>query len=350
MKTVAKCPMISPSAESPPIPLPCTRLQALLHQQAWLAVDEMNFHFDKLQKQGFGDFVSAGTNMDCPEDPKFQTWCRNMTEIEQVGKAKFSAFLQDGHWHPIALLFMEDEVQIVVTPEGKQWAQKIAYTFGEKSKQTTITTRVLIGEFPGDCGFQSIPWIMSTIDGNNRKPMNPQEAEVSQKGICRISLCKSQSTRSYFLSCKSVAWIKNVPSALTQMLVEHGVFRDRVEERVNMLLDKLPSSTIMGILQSPKPWVDLKAAANMAKPALKLVMADELAHQITQRAKDNQAVGKKSMKNKGALKERAPLILQTSDLNIPAGVFKQQDGTIVFSHRPSTSRHTCTGSVVDEPR
>ena len=113
-----------------------------------------------------------------------------------------------------------------------------------------------------------------------------------------------------------------------------------------MLVQKIPHTTIQGILQSPRPWADLKSAANMATPSLKLVLADELAKQIAKRAKDPQAVGRKSMKTKGLIREKSTLVVQAEDLAIPAGVFKQQDGMIVSHIGPQQVGNNAQGVLL----
>ncbi len=120
----------------------------------------------------------------------------------------------------------------------------------------------------------------------------------------------------------------------------------RLPVRASVQRGSSTTLTIQGILQSPRPWADLKSAANMATPSLKLVLADELAKQIAKRAKDPQAVGRKSMKTKGLIREKSTLVVQAEDLAIPAGVFKQQDGMIVSHIGPQQVGNNAQGVLL----
>ena len=70
---------------------------------------------------------------------------------------------------------------------------------------------------------------------------------------------------------------------LTTLLTQHGVWHERANDSATAILTQIPPSTIRSVLASPRPWPDLKAAANSVRPQLRLIMPDELNAQIAQR-------------------------------------------------------------------
>ena len=75
----------------------------------------------------------------------------------------------------------------------------------------------------------------------------------------------------------------------------------------------------------------LKNAANQTKPITKLIMQDELAAQIAFRANQRKQYGNKPDKHlnkRGDSKKETPII-PARELQVPHGVFKQQDGTVL---------------------
>lgn len=336
---VAHCPR-GKDCFQPEIRFPCTRLQALFQQQGWVADDEMNFYMEELQSNNLGIHVSVAM-------PGESQWFEDMAKIEEVGKAKFSAVLDNGHWLPFTMLYEETDIKFFMTPEGQAIGEHLANLISTDTQKIQTFHRVLIDEFAGDCGFQSIIWIQTAIDGSTRKPMTPKEAEFMRRNFTACLFEQSRAlTEVSELNLGGMNNELNIQAELIQLLVDHGVFQDRVEERANMLMQKLPTATIQGALKSPKPWADLKAAANQATPSLKLVLADELARQIANRSKDPSAVGKKSMKAKSVTKEKPSFVVQAEDLSIPAGVFKQHDGVIVSHIGPHQVGNTAQGVLL----
>ncbi len=235
---VAHCPHSTNSIVPPLIPFPCTRVQALLHQQGWVACDEINYYFNDLQTSQLGKAIPVGESM----SPQ---WFDDMTQIEPVGCAKFSAILNDGHWIPVTILYDETEIRITTTPEGKEVAGHLESRIATPSQIVKVQHQVLISEFAGDCGFQTLPWIRSTIDGQCRKPMSPKEAEFLRRNFAAWLFENGKdNTQIVSINMGGMNADISVRSELTQLLVEHGVFQDRVEERVNMLVQKIPHTTI----------------------------------------------------------------------------------------------------------
>ena len=88
---------------------------------------------------------------------------------------------------------------------------------------------------------------------------------------------------------------------------------------------------LSSILTSRKPWPDLKQAANQMKPPMKLIMQDELEAQIRARSRHRTQFGRKPAKTSHRPYEHSKeaLMLTAAELQVPEGVFKQHDGTIL---------------------
>ena len=88
----------------------------------------------------------------------------------------------------------------------------------------------------------------------------------------------------------------------------------------NMFIEKITMGEIIKTLQSPRPWADLKAKANALKPALKLVLAEELKAAVDARLKEGKDFGRKANKQQT---QHAPssIRLQATHVQVPAGLF-----------------------------
>lgn len=91
-----------------------------------------------------------------------------------------------------------------------------------------------------------------------------------------------------------------------------------------------------------------RSEAYAAKPVVRLIQQDELDVQIAARAQHKNQFGNKPSKPLARKNERAKETVPTSasDLKVPDGVFRQQDGTTLGPLRPGSSWHQCQrGSV-----
>eukprot|EP00435_Cladocopium_sp_Y103_P014704 s3651_g3.t1 len=114
---------------------------------------------------------------------------------------------------------------------------------------------------------------------------------------------------------------------LSALLVNHGVWPERVQERTEQILAQITVQQIRNVLASTKPWPDLKAAANAVRPQLKLIQTDELNAQIAKRTNQRKFGRKDPNFRRHDNKER--VTAQASELMVPHGVFRQQDGTVL---------------------
>ena len=120
---------------------------------------------------------------------------------------------------------------------------------------------------------------------------------------------------------------QDLKSQLQQLVVSHGVHPNRGDECSEQLLSALGHKQIQQVLGSPKPWMDLKAKANLHQPPSRVVLADELQDVIKRRAQEQKPVGRKQNKMKSSKQPRPAMQLTADQLTIPTAVFRQEDGT-----------------------
>lgn len=117
---------------------------------------------------------------------------------------------------------------------------------------------------------------------------------------------------------------------LQQLLVQHGVWESRAEERTRQVIQNLGLSVVRNVVQTSRnKWADLKSAANQLKPPFRLILPDELDAQVSARANQRKAFGKKrnkAPKGGGKGHDQPEMHIQASDLHVPTGVFQQEDG------------------------
>jgi len=95
----------------------------------------------------------------------------------------------------------------------------------------------------------------------------------------------------------------------------------------------------------------LKHAANQVKPPLKLIMQDELDKQIAARAKHRAQFGRKPAKayQKNTDQPKEMITIKAADLQVPEGVFKQNDGKVLGPLRAEHAGNNAEGVVlIDE--
>lgn len=239
----------------------------------------------------------------------------------------FSCHIVAYHWIPVIIVHQGNIIKFSTTPEGScliQPASNIAKGLG---KTLEVSQRLLPTEFPGDCGFQSIAWLIAVLNDFQVEAMTATRAAQWRHLFVR-ELCK-RGTGHEVVNHLDIGGSKldaQEMQQLTDLLNQHGVWPERSGDRVKAIANAIPAISIRNILSSPRPWQDLKAAANGVKPQFKLIMPDELNAQIANRA-NHRKYGKKQPSRRKDSKES--ITVQAAELMVPHGVFKQQDNTVL---------------------
>ena len=326
----SKCPVHHHPSAQPKLPFPCTRMEALRYQQAWVAPDEMEFYLTAAEIESLAlpfqphVFDNNAAALEWGWD-----WLEIPATNTQDTKPWVSAAMICNHWIPVILQGDPDNLELLTTRDGQVLYEVL--TTSMPDHQVTLKTMILPEAFNADCGFQTFAWIMGYL-------LNPQDFVPEPLPSHRAAKWRNLFANNLWLQDKHLTRIHSLPlggtktdqaavhAQISELLAQHGVWPDRVQDRTNQLMAKLPATVAKTIVQSPKAWADLKAAANQLQPAFKLVLTDELNTQIAQRVKQRKFFGKPGKGEKAKSNQAAPPTVRAADLSIPTGVFKQQDG------------------------
>ena len=115
---------------------------------------------------------------------------------------------------------------------------------------------------------------------------------------------------------------------LKELLLQHGVPNDQVEQRCHLTIQAIGVSPLQKCLTGSAPWRSIKALANQCQPALQLVLPDELKAVVEAKA----ASGNGGRKSKGKISNAKgaptkPPQLDPAKLTFDSGAFVTDAGT-----------------------
>lgn len=321
----------------PQIPFPSTRATALWHQKSWVAQDEFDYYLDVVKTiPNVVTFPSIVVTSDPQSEPlqTVTTWLQQaIYQIEQFDQCAVSAVNWKEHWIPVAIEKQQSGCAVTIPPACWELEQVIYEWAANAEIHIAINYKVVAHQFAGDCGFQSYAWIVSFVNGNAQfnqlESFTPHQAEY----------CRSAFENHLFATGKAFVIIdhlhlggtkhEEVKEQLQQVLLQHGVWKERVEERANHLINTIPITSLKNILNSPRSWQDLKQAANACSPPIKLIMSDELQAQIQIRTKTTNRIGNKNKKVSQSHIVPDHIQVEACDVEIPTGVFRQANGPLL---------------------
>eukprot|EP00435_Cladocopium_sp_Y103_P012417 s727_g3.t1 len=313
------------------------RVQLLRHQDNLWADDEVLYHLQA---------ITAMTGSDRTQvlDPLLAR-ARALQEPKEMAEIHFhsprvvTALHFQSHWTPVIFDKQGNFLNIhtLAQPNPKtQVLESLAYAV-QMSMGCTASRWILYHtrDAPNDsCGILTIALAGHVL---LRLPLPHGAEQVMQLGHMlrkRFSRNLPEFCGLPYLWATGLSGAKHDPELLQQLaslLKDHGVWADRTIDRATTLLESIPLSTIRSVVQSKRPWTDLKHAANQAKPPIKLIQQDELDAQIANRALHRNQFGRKPNKTqvKRSDPPKEPFTISASALEVPPGVFKQQDGTLL---------------------
>ena len=101
------------------IKLPCTRIEALWQQQAWVAQDEMNYYLESTQVDNRATpFPTACFLHEADATETAGEWLETALHTTDTTKPWCSAAIIAGHWIPIIITHEDTVVHLHTTPEG----------------------------------------------------------------------------------------------------------------------------------------------------------------------------------------------------------------------------------------
>ena len=312
--------------------LPCTRLEALWRQQSWVAKDEMRFYLTAAQIDSVAHaFPPNAFYNEADAEEHSATWLAIAICHQENNQPWCSAAIIAGHWVPIILYQEGSTVKMTTTPEGSCLISAATELANGMSMTLEVQQRMLPTVFSGDCGFQALAWILALITDYPLEALTPIKAS-QWRDLFVQELCRDGAHEViHHLDIGGSKLDAHEMHQLSSLLTTHGVWPERALDRANQIALHIPAQAIRQILKANRPWQDLKAAANGAKPPIKLIMPDELNAQIAQRANQRKYGKKQHAAPRKADSSKEQVTAKASEIIVPQGVFKQQDGTILGS-------------------
>ena len=299
------------------------RYRSILVQHGWVAVDEMKFYLCALSSQSGVAVIEPMIISDLGDVPLLtEAWLHDV-KVAAENSTVITAILWCGHWIPFVFQQGPDQLIAITSGEGvKMWplTQQHDVEVGDEGEVCKI--------FPNDCGFQAIAWIGARIgkgSSHDREKMDSDSAEAWRFLFWQNIMMNPKKAK----SCRYIhvgGHADELHIAVAAILKEHGVFGERVMPRAKEVVDKLGKHEVQQAIASIRPWVALKQLANQASPKLNLVWEDEFNVVVKARAKQSKPVG---WKRKDGENKQTKVQITPADINVPAGVFVQEDGTVV---------------------
>ena len=309
----------------------CPRIQALYHQEGWVAKDEIEFYLNMIV---CSSQARVGQIMTMPEftedeeiEPLLQRWLCNCAPADATPGIIVTVLWVDNHWFPVAITLQEGVITIATTPGGSDWIRIAARGLGA---HITVHEIPCQSTFPNDCGFQAVGWLMSAVFDSDFlmphhrvKPITPAQADTWRNLFERHLLTTNKAE----LNCFPGAIIYGganageITTQLVELLKQRGVPETVAADRAQIVIDKLGRQPVSRAFRTMDPWRELKQLANQATPKLQIVLPSELQDVIQAKAKEGGKIGDKTKKAKHESKPKKSLQILASDVSIPEGVF-----------------------------
>ena len=326
------------------------RIIALFHQHSLVAHDEMNFYLQAVASSTKCEWVHPMIFGDM-ETHAFavEGW---MTSLEKTascfGQAVTVVLLQH-HWIPFVCMHDEKGFTIVTTNEGVHLWDTIKIHGPDVLTTDQVRVKIVPCQvvFDYDCGFQCIWWLFSQATASTQVFAASMALAQEMRFNFAMSLMGARSKVGH--PCELMlggGGSSEMSVALAAILKEHGVPVEQLQSRIQQVLEELSSSVVEQAFQSKRPWQSLKAAANAKK--LQLVLPHELQQVLESRAKSGQPIGNRRQKalKRGPHAVQMPVSIQSNDVIVPEGVFRQEDGIALPQIRISELAPNARGIVV----
>eukprot|EP00435_Cladocopium_sp_Y103_P066284 s1305_g28.t1 len=344
------CQFAAAENRPPQFTFPCTRREALWKQQAWVATDEMDFYLDIIMQQQLADSMPTATFFSAAAVQDESTaWLRDMIFYVEDANTCLSACVIENHWIPVLIRREGSIIHFHTTPEGSPLLQPAQELANWQNMTLRVVQEPLPQAFAADCGFQSFAWLFAIALNMPIEAFPPEKAEGWRKIFAAHLLQQDKHDEVITdLAVGGTTQEKQLSDQVAALLKEHGVWQDRLSDRTAQVMSKINHATLRKVITSPKSWPELKAAANHVVPVLKLIMPDELQAQIDARASNRQKYGKKSQAPPARRQDKPvePPVIHAADLQVPHGVFAQQDGQVLGPLRPTDIGPSSRGIVL----
>eukprot|EP00438_Fugacium_kawagutii_P028786 Skav211401 [mRNA] locus=scaffold1528:102492:105500:- [translate_table: standard] len=243
----------------------------------------------------------------------------------------FSVVLHKGHWMPYCwtpqgdhlLVRSWDHTLVDINPLNHlHWM--ICTALGLKTLHVTCERRNFC---PDLCGAASMAFMANQL----------LQRPLPKTDVTLVHL--HQELQRQFLTCKR-PWCwgfgSDVMDTLANLLQFHGVPNQASMARARLVMQSLGKAEVTRVLEGLNPWKALKGLANQHKPALQLVMPEELQSVVAARqGRDKDKPKSKKARTQPSGPPVMPLALDPAKLELVAGAFRMEDDKEVPQIPPS---------------
>ena len=180
------------------------------------------------------------------------------------------------------------------------------------------------------CGLCTVRWLDHKIRGR-MLPTTLDEVHylhgIARRQFMDFVESQPQLTRPWI-------WASGLDSKanarLRDLLAQHGVPEDHLDSRIALLTQAIGLSALQNAMTSANPWRLLKQQANQQRPALQIVLPEELAAVVQAKAREGKVQpSKKGFKGKGKGLPAKPPALDPSKVVLDGGSFMTADDSEV---------------------
>ena len=315
--------------DQPPSLTEMSRARALWQQKGWVARDELEYYMYMLEcyhpGTTYGTLVLREATDQHVVFTDFVLKAIRDAGMDQEDHIRTCAVLHQNHWFPIFVKAKASDIQVWTShdmqAQVKQWIEQ-----GLGAQALPVSSLPMPTAFPADCGFQTIGWLLSVMLEEDTTIPFSQEQATQWRSLFHRDLLATGQADLLIKEPLQLGGTQSQRDQLQALVTAHGVAQARGKECAEQLIVALGSQAIHQILQSPKPWADLKSRASLHQPPIRVVLAEELKVLIQRKASEAKPIGNKNNKLKHKPIKKLPLQLRAEQLVVPNSVFKQQDG------------------------
>ena len=310
---------------------PKTRLEVLYQQEAWVAVDEMDFYLELVTSTGLankGPIMTVPLHYEDEEiEPMLQRWTCSLAPHDAAPGLIATAIWVEEHWIPVVIHLDQGKVTVCTTQGGKNWMDLATRALGN---HLTVIAIPITEAFPNDCGFQAIGWLMSaTTDpeffaSTSAPPAVTVDDAIMWRGLFESHLINTKHATQIVIPANMKFGGVNtsdIPEQVKELLTSHGVPPEVAQARANVVVEKLGRQQVARALRLADPWKEIKNLANHMTPRLQLVLPSEMQLAIQARTANHKTIGAKQKKVKQERGPRKALQITADDVSVPEGVF-----------------------------
>ena len=252
---------------------------------------------------------------------------RWVQQLKTKVKMIVTAVWTHGHWTPYAWTWNE---QCLIAHSWDVQGTSINCNLLHDALAKAVGARTFMGhtahrQFADHklCGVCAVRWLDHFVSGK-MLPSDLSEAEHLHQVAKQIFMEFLQHATAV---ARPWIWASGldalVNARLLDLLQQHGVPKSEVDQRAKVVVNAIGVSAVQKAVTGTAPWRSIKALANQAEPVVQLVMPDELAEVVKQRADSGgDKMGKQKKKaDKSKVNLTTPVQLDPAKVQIATGVF-----------------------------